>query len=91
MHMTVQIWSLIKFGQKLPQFRFILKVFLFSVWVSNSEERKANPKKPYLGVLVVSNHSVSGETHDFVSRLILSVLDCRLVKTFSKTYEVKID
>jgi hypothetical protein len=41
-----QIWS------KISQFRFILKTFLFSVWVSNSEERKANPRKLYLRVLV---------------------------------------
>jgi hypothetical protein len=52
MHMTVQIGSLINFGQKIPQFRFILKIILFSVWVPNSEERKSNPRKPYLGVLV---------------------------------------
>jgi hypothetical protein len=52
MQMTGQIWSLINFGQKIPQFRFILKTDLFSVWVPNSEERKSNPRKPYLGVLV---------------------------------------
>jgi hypothetical protein len=52
MHMTVQIWSLINFGQKILQFRFILKMVLFFVWVPISEERKANPRKPYLGVLV---------------------------------------
>jgi hypothetical protein len=51
MHMTVQIGSLINFGQKTPQFRFIFKTVLFSVWVPNSEERKSNPRKPYLGVL----------------------------------------
>jgi hypothetical protein len=51
MHMTIQIWSPINFGQKIPQFRFILKTSLFSVWVPNSKERKANPKKLYLGVL----------------------------------------
>jgi hypothetical protein len=52
MYMIVQIWSLIKFGRKIPQFRFILKISLFSVWVPNSEERKVNPRKSYLGVLV---------------------------------------
>jgi hypothetical protein len=40
------------FSQKIPQFRYILKIFLFSIWVPNSEERKTNPKKPYQGVLV---------------------------------------
>jgi hypothetical protein len=40
------------FGQKIPQFRFILITFLFSVWVSNFEERKVNPKNPNLVVLV---------------------------------------
>jgi hypothetical protein len=50
--MTDQIWSLINFGQKIPQFKFILKTVLFSVWVPNSEERKTNPRKPYLRVLV---------------------------------------
>jgi hypothetical protein len=40
------------FGQEIPQFRFILKAVLFSVWVPNSEERKLNPRKPYLRVLV---------------------------------------
>jgi hypothetical protein len=39
------------FGQKTPQFRFILKIFYFSVWVPNSEEMKSNPRKPYQGVL----------------------------------------
>jgi hypothetical protein len=51
MHMTVQIWSLIIFGQKTPQFRFILKTDLFLVWVPNSEEMKSNPRKPYLGII----------------------------------------
>jgi hypothetical protein len=50
--MTVQVWSLIRFCQKIPQFRFILKIILFSVWVPNSEERKANLRKSYLRVLV---------------------------------------
>jgi hypothetical protein len=36
-------------SQKLLQFKFILKIFLFPVWVPNSEERKINPKKLYLG------------------------------------------
>jgi hypothetical protein len=49
--MTVQIRSLIIFCQKTPQFSFILKTVLFSVWVPNSEEKKLNPRKPYLGVL----------------------------------------
>jgi hypothetical protein len=38
--MTVQVQSQIKFGKKISQFRFILKIFLFSVWVSISEEKK---------------------------------------------------
>jgi hypothetical protein len=50
--MIGQIKSLIMFGQKTPQFRFILKTFYFLVWVPNSEERKSNPRKPHLGVLV---------------------------------------
>jgi hypothetical protein len=40
------------FWSETPQFRFILKIILFSVWVPNSEERKSNPRKQYLGVLV---------------------------------------
>jgi hypothetical protein len=52
MHMTGQIKSLIIFGQKTQQFRFILKTVLFSVWVPISEEKKSNPRKSYLGVLV---------------------------------------
>jgi hypothetical protein len=50
--MTVQVWSLIGFGEKISQFRFILKLFSFSVWVPISEERKENPRKPYLRMLV---------------------------------------
>jgi hypothetical protein len=50
--MIVQVWSLIRFGQKIPQIRFILKIFLFSVWVPNSEERKVNLRKSYLRMLV---------------------------------------
>jgi hypothetical protein len=50
--MIVQIRSLINVGQKISQFRFILKIVLFSVWVPISEEKKSNPRKPYLGVLV---------------------------------------
>jgi hypothetical protein len=52
MHMTVQIWSLINFSQKIPQFTFILKTTLFSVWVPISKERKTNRMKPYLRVLM---------------------------------------
>jgi hypothetical protein len=92
--MTGQIKSLIMFGQKISQFRFILKIIYFSVWVPNSEERKSNLRKPYLNIsarLVASVHSVSDGAYDFVSHLILSVLDCRSVKIFLKTYEVKID
>jgi hypothetical protein len=40
------------FGQKISQFRFILKIFLLSVWVPNFEERKANPRKLYMRMLV---------------------------------------
>jgi hypothetical protein len=50
--MTGQIKSLIMFGQKTPHFIFILKIFYFSVWIPNSEERKSNLRKPYLRVLV---------------------------------------
>jgi hypothetical protein len=52
MQMTSQFWSLIKVWSKVPQFRFILKTVLISVWIPNSKERKSNPRKPYLGVLV---------------------------------------
>jgi hypothetical protein len=60
--MTGQIKSLIIFGQKTPQFRFILKTILFSVWIPISEERKSNPRKPYLGVLArVAESLYSGD------------------------------
>jgi hypothetical protein len=39
------------FSQKIPQFSY-LKTILFFVWVSISEERKENLRKPYLRVLV---------------------------------------
>jgi hypothetical protein len=32
--------------------QFILKIFLFSVWVPIFEERKTNPRNPYLKMLV---------------------------------------
>jgi hypothetical protein len=92
--MTVQVWSLIRFGQKIPQFRFILKIFLFSVWVPNSEERKTNPRKLYLNIsarLVVSDCLTSDGAHDLVNRLNLCISDCRLVNVFSRTYKVKIN
>jgi hypothetical protein len=50
--MIVQFGSLNRFGQKIPQFRFILKTFLFSVSAPNFEERKSNPRNPYLRMLV---------------------------------------
>jgi hypothetical protein len=50
--MIIQIRSLINFGQKIPQFIFILKIILFSIWFPISEERKANLRKSYIGVLV---------------------------------------
>jgi hypothetical protein len=50
-HMTGQIKSLIIFGQKIRQFRFILKTVLFSVWIPSSKERKSNLRKQYLRVL----------------------------------------
>jgi hypothetical protein len=81
--MTIQIWSLINFDQKIPQFRFILKTSLFSVCVPNYEERKVNLRKPYLNIsarLVASSCSISDGAHDLISRLILSVLVCRLIK-----------
>jgi hypothetical protein len=28
--MIVQVWSLIRFGREIPQFRFILKIFLLA-------------------------------------------------------------
>jgi hypothetical protein len=39
MQMTGQIQSLVIFGPKTPQFRFILKTVLISVWIPNSKER----------------------------------------------------
>jgi hypothetical protein len=85
--MTIQILSLINFGQKIPQFRFILKIFLFSVWVSNSEERKTNLRKPYMNIsarLVASSCSISGGAHDLVSCHILSALN---LSTHRDTFE----
>jgi hypothetical protein len=41
-----------QFWSKILQFGFILKIVLFSVWVPISKERKINPRKSYLGVLV---------------------------------------
>jgi hypothetical protein len=63
--MTGQIKSLIIFGQKTAQFRFILKTILFSVWIPNSKERKSNPRKSYLRVLVRIAESLysGGRTH----------------------------
>jgi hypothetical protein len=52
MHMTVQIQVSKQIWSKISQFRFILKIFLFSVWVPNSEEMKSNPRNPYLRMLV---------------------------------------
>jgi hypothetical protein len=60
--------------QKIPQFRFILKAFSFSVWVLISEEGKANPRKLYLRMLVRIAESlysggsapVSGSTSAYV-------------------------
>jgi hypothetical protein len=41
------------FGQRKTVIQFyFLKIFLFSVWVPNSEERKSSPRNPYLRVLV---------------------------------------
>jgi hypothetical protein len=50
--MTVHIWSLSSVWFKKYRILDLFKNILFSVWVPNSEERKPNPKKPYLGVLV---------------------------------------
>jgi hypothetical protein len=79
-----QVWS------ENTAVQIYLKIILFSIWIPNSEERKVNPRKPYLGVLVTSDHPIPDGAHDFISRLILSVLDFRLVKTFFKIDEVKI-
>jgi hypothetical protein len=40
------------FGQRKTVIQFIFLKQFISVWVPNSEERKSNPKNPYLGVLV---------------------------------------
>jgi hypothetical protein len=81
--MTVQFGSLNIFGQKIPQFNYF-KIFLFSIWVPISEERK-NKSQDFVPEnnsirSVASNCLVSGDAHDLVSRLILSVLVCGLVK-----------
>jgi hypothetical protein len=41
-----------QFWSKIPQFGFILKIILFSVWVPISEEGKTNHRKLYLRVLM---------------------------------------
>jgi hypothetical protein len=59
MHMIGQIESLINFGQKNTAIQIYFKnILFFSVWVPNSEERKSNPRKSYLGVLVTITESL---------------------------------
>jgi hypothetical protein len=87
---TECIWQF-KFGQKIPQFRFILKIILFSVWVPISEERKVNPRKPYLGVLVRIAESLysggrtptSGSTSAYVGSGVTSYTASRSESTIS--------
>jgi hypothetical protein len=50
--MTVQFGALINIWSENTAVQIYLKIDLFSVWVPIYEERKVNPKKPYLGVLV---------------------------------------
>jgi hypothetical protein len=51
--MTCQIKSLNSgWSEKTTAVQLFEKNILFSVWVPNSEERKANLRKPYLRVLV---------------------------------------
>jgi hypothetical protein len=52
MHMTVQFESLNNVWSENIVVQIHFKNILFSVWVPNSEERKLNPRKPYLRVLV---------------------------------------
>jgi NAD(P)H-hydrate repair Nnr-like enzyme with NAD(P)H-hydrate dehydratase domain len=49
--MTVQFKSLNNVWLENIAVHFYLKINLFSIWVPISEERKSNPRKPYLGVL----------------------------------------
>jgi hypothetical protein len=51
--MTGQILSIISVWlEKNRNSVYILKIYLFSVWVPNSEKRKSNPRNPYMRVLV---------------------------------------
>jgi hypothetical protein len=51
--MTGQIKSLNSvWSEKNSNSDLFLKTVLFSVWVPNSEERKSNPRNPYLRMLV---------------------------------------
>jgi hypothetical protein len=50
--MTVQFGSLNNVWSKNTAVQIYFKNILFSVWVPNSEERKSNPGKSYLRVLM---------------------------------------
>jgi hypothetical protein len=52
MHITVQIWVPNQFWSENTTVQIYLKIILFSIWVSNSEERKPNLRKSYLRMLV---------------------------------------
>jgi hypothetical protein len=39
------------FGHEKYRNSALLKTFLFLVWIPNSEERKLNPRKPYLRII----------------------------------------
>jgi hypothetical protein len=70
--MIVQIWS------ENTAVQIYFKNSLFSVSVPISEEKKTNPRKPYLNIsarLVASSCSISGGVHNLVSCHVLSALN----------------
>jgi hypothetical protein len=52
MHMADQIWCLNSVRSEKNLNSIYFENSSFSIWVPNSEERKSNPKNPYMGVLV---------------------------------------
>jgi hypothetical protein len=72
--MTVQFRSLNNVWSENTAVQIYFKNILFSVWVPNSEERKVNPRKPYLRMLVKiveslysrGSASVSGSTSAYM-------------------------
>jgi hypothetical protein len=52
MHMADQIWCLNSVWSEKNLNSIYFENSSFSIWVPNSEERKSNPKNPYMGVLV---------------------------------------